>query len=101
MIRMAVERFYSRGGCRNTVPVLFVDSVGDLACTGVPGISTKPASAWSGVQTMRILGAKHMRAVLLARFLACSSLFFLTLTFAAEPLFLEEARLVPSDPSPP
>jgi hypothetical protein len=42
-----------------------------------------------------------MRAMLLAGFLACSSLFFVNLTFAAEPLFLEEARLVPSDPSPP
>ncbi|HEY0686232.1 MAG TPA: hypothetical protein VGD45_28080 [Steroidobacter sp.] len=42
-----------------------------------------------------------MRAMLLARFVACSSLFFFNLTFAAEPLILEEARLVPSDPSPP
>lgn len=50
---------------------------------------------------MRILGAKHLRAMLLARFLACASWFFLHLTFAAEPLLLEEARLVPSAPSPP
>jgi hypothetical protein len=50
---------------------------------------------------MRVLGEKHMRAMLLARFLACSSSFFFSLTFAAEPLLLEEARLVPSDPSPP
>lgn len=42
-----------------------------------------------------------MRAMLLARFLACSSLFFSTLTFAAEPLLIEEARLVPTDPSAP
>jgi hypothetical protein len=50
---------------------------------------------------MRILGEKHMRAMLLARFLACSSLFFFSLTFAAEPLLIEEARLVPSDLTPP
>lgn len=42
-----------------------------------------------------------MRAMLLARLLACSSLFFFSLTFADAPLLLEEARLVPSDPSPP
>jgi hypothetical protein len=42
-----------------------------------------------------------MRAMLLARFLACSLWFFSSLTFAAEPLFLEEARLVPNDSSPP
>lgn len=41
-----------------------------------------------------------MRAMLLARFFACSWL-FCSLTFAAEPLLLEDARLVPSDPSPP
>lgn len=50
---------------------------------------------------MRILREKHMSAMLLVRFLACSSLFFFSLTFAAEPLILEEARLVPSDTSPP
>ena len=42
-----------------------------------------------------------MRAMLLARLLACSSLFSCTLSFAAEPLLIEDGRLVPSDPSPP
>lgn len=50
---------------------------------------------------MRIPGEKHMRALLLARLLSCSWLIFSGLTFAAEPLLLEEARLVPSDSSPP
>lgn len=50
---------------------------------------------------MRVLGEKHMRAMLLARLLSCSLLISSTLTFAAEPLILEEAKLVPSDNSPP
>jgi hypothetical protein len=41
-----------------------------------------------------------MRAMLLARFLAWALLSFSSLTFAAEPLLLEEARLAPSDGSP-
>lgn len=50
---------------------------------------------------MRILGEKHMRAILLARFLVGSLLFLSSLTFAAEPLLLEDLRLVPNDSSPP
>jgi len=42
-----------------------------------------------------------MRVMLLTRLLACSSLFLFNVSFAAEPLLLEEARLVPDDPSPP
>jgi hypothetical protein len=42
-----------------------------------------------------------MRARLLARFLACSLFLFAPVSFAAEPLILEDFRLVPSDTSPP
>ena len=42
-----------------------------------------------------------MRALLLAGLLSCSLLIFSSLIFAAEPLLLEEARLVPLDSSPP
>lgn len=41
-----------------------------------------------------------MRAVLLARFVAASLLFYSGFALAAEPLILEEARLVPLDGSP-
>jgi hypothetical protein len=49
---------------------------------------------------MRVLGEKHMRAILLARFFTVSLLLCSGFTFAAEPLFLEDAQLVPLDGSP-
>jgi hypothetical protein len=42
-----------------------------------------------------------MRTVLLARFLACSLFLFAGFSFAAEPLILDDFKLVPSDASPP
>ena len=49
---------------------------------------------------MRILGEKTMRAILLARVFTFSLLLFSGFTYAAEPLFLEDVRIVPLDGSP-